>query len=105
MAGMRAWGESPWLHTALQARPCQGLASAGGVGARVLGRVSPARHRTAPYRNRTAPPPTPRRYNTSGTVNLRFEADYGGVLRLDKAEAVVEYEVMEEKIVVDEGGC
>ena len=40
-----------------------------------------------------------RRYNSSGTVNLRFEADYGGVLKLDKAEAVVEYEVMEEKIV------
>ena len=39
------------------------------------------------------------RYNTSGSVDLRFEADYGGVLRFDKAEAVIEYEVMEEKIV------
>lgn len=39
------------------------------------------------------------RYNTSGVVSLRFEADYGGVLKLDKAEAVVEYTVMEEKIV------
>jgi len=39
------------------------------------------------------------RYNVSGVVGLRFEADYGGVMRFDKAEAVVEYEVMEEKIV------
>lgn len=39
------------------------------------------------------------RYNTSGTVTLKFEADFGGVLRLDKAEAVVEYVVMEEKVV------
>ena len=39
------------------------------------------------------------RYNVSGVVGLRFEADYGGVMRFDKAEAVIEYEVMEEKIV------
>ncbi len=26
------------------------------------------------------------RYNSSGTVNLRFEAGYDGILRLDKAE-------------------
>ena len=39
------------------------------------------------------------RYNTSGVINLRFEADYGGVFKLDKAEAIVEYTVMEEKIV------
>jgi hypoxia up-regulated 1 len=39
------------------------------------------------------------RYNTSGVVSLRFEADYGGVLKLDKAEALVEYTVMEDKIV------
>ncbi len=32
-------------------------------------------------------------------IDLRFEVDYGGVLKLDKAEAVIEYEVMEEKIV------
>ncbi|EFJ52505.1 heat shock protein Hsp70G [Volvox carteri f. nagariensis] len=39
------------------------------------------------------------RYNTSGLVSLRFEADYSGLFRLDKVEAVVEYEVMEEKII------
>lgn len=39
------------------------------------------------------------RYNTSGTVSLRFEADYAGVLDLATVEAVVEYTVMEEKIV------
>ncbi|GIL45761.1 hypothetical protein Vafri_2912 [Volvox africanus] len=46
------------------------------------------------------------RYNTSGQVSLRFEADYSGLLRLDKVEASVEYEVMEEKIIevpVDDG--
>lgn len=32
-------------------------------------------------------------------VSLRFEADYGGLLKLDRVEAVVEYEVMEEKII------
>ncbi|KAG2432896.1 hypothetical protein HXX76_008627 [Chlamydomonas incerta] len=40
-----------------------------------------------------------KRYNTSGQISLRFEADYSGLLRLDKVEAVVEYEVMEEKII------
>eukprot|EP00195_Chlamydomonas_chlamydogama_P003215 CAMPEP_0202919692 /NCGR_PEP_ID=MMETSP1392-20130828/76466_1 /ASSEMBLY_ACC=CAM_ASM_000868 /TAXON_ID=225041 /ORGANISM="Chlamydomonas chlamydogama, Strain SAG 11-48b" /LENGTH=990 /DNA_ID=CAMNT_0049613149 /DNA_START=318 /DNA_END=3290 /DNA_ORIENTATION=+ len=40
-----------------------------------------------------------KRYNTSGLINLRFEADLGGVVRFDKAEAVVDYEVMEEKII------
>ncbi|KXZ47053.1 hypothetical protein GPECTOR_38g290 [Gonium pectorale] len=39
------------------------------------------------------------RYNTSGQVSIRFEADYGGLLHLDKVEAVVEYEVMEEKVI------
>ncbi|GIL71901.1 hypothetical protein Vretimale_636 [Volvox reticuliferus] len=39
------------------------------------------------------------RYNTSGQVSLRFEADYSGLLRLEKVEASVEYEVMEEKII------
>ncbi len=32
-------------------------------------------------------------------VSLRFEADYGGLLKLERVEAVVEYEVMEEKII------
>jgi len=30
--------------------------------------------------------PALRRYNSSGQVNLRFEAGYDGVLRFDKAE-------------------
>ncbi|KAL6750263.1 Hsp70 protein-domain-containing protein [Haematococcus lacustris] len=40
-----------------------------------------------------------KRYNTSGTVNVRFDAGVDGLLRLDRAEAVVEYTVMEEKLV------
>ncbi|GFR42342.1 hypothetical protein Agub_g3033, partial [Astrephomene gubernaculifera] len=39
------------------------------------------------------------RYNSSGQVTLRFDADYSGLLRLDRVEAVVEYEVMEEREV------
>ena len=35
----------------------------------------------------------------SGGTRVTVEVDYGGVLRFDKAEAIVEYEVMEEKII------
>mmetsp|Transcript_27424 Transcript_27424/g.69745 ORF Transcript_27424/g.69745 Transcript_27424/m.69745 type:complete len:1029 (-) Transcript_27424:524-3610(-) len=40
-----------------------------------------------------------KRYNTSGTVNIKFEAGYDGILKLAKAEAVVQYVAMEEKII------
>lgn len=39
------------------------------------------------------------RYNRSGTVNLRFEADHGGVVKFAGAEAVVEAEEMVEQVV------
>lgn len=34
-----------------------------------------------------------RRYNFSGTTALRFEADWSGLIALDKAECLVEVEV------------
>ncbi|KAI8464405.1 MAG: Hsp70 protein-domain-containing protein [Monoraphidium minutum] len=39
------------------------------------------------------------RYNHSGVTALRFEADWSGLVALDKAECVVEVEVMEERIL------
>nr|QBY35573.1 heat shock protein 70G [Dunaliella salina] len=38
------------------------------------------------------------KYNNSGVVNLRFEAGIDGVLQFERAEAVVQYTVLEEKI-------
>jgi hypothetical protein len=51
-----------------------------------------------------SPPPLRRtrcRYNFSGKLKLRFEADHGSIVKLERAECLVEYEVMEEKIVTE----
>jgi hypothetical protein len=37
--------------------------------------------------------PTHPRYNHSGVTALRFEADWSGLVHLDKAECIVEIEV------------
>ncbi|KIZ04287.1 hypothetical protein MNEG_3673 [Monoraphidium neglectum] len=39
------------------------------------------------------------RYNHSGVTALRFDADWSGLVALDRAECVVEVEVMEEKTI------
>ncbi|KAF5840430.1 Hsp70 protein-domain-containing protein [Dunaliella salina] len=38
------------------------------------------------------------KYNNSGVINLRFEAGIDGVLQFERAEAVVQYTILEEKI-------
>jgi hypothetical protein len=43
--------------------------------------------------------PPSHRYNFSGTLSLRFEADYSGLIHFTSADCTVESEVMEEKIV------
>lgn len=39
------------------------------------------------------------RYNQSGVTALRFDADYSGLLDFDRAECIIETEVLEDKIV------